>query len=152
MASYNHCTLVGNVTRDIEVKFTQSGTAVAQVGLAVNDKRKNAQGEWIDEVSYIDITLFGKTAELAGEYLSKGSSVLFGGRLKMDSWEKDGKKNYKLHVIGETMQFLGGKGSGGSGDGPRRTNTESQAPQQRQQNNRQESRPQQQQQEEEIPF
>lgn len=147
MASFNRVILLGNVTRDIDLKHTQGGTAVAQIGLAVNDKRKNAQGEWIEETTFVDITAWGRTAEVASEYLSKGAPVLFEGRLKLDQWEKDGQKHSKLHIVAESMQLLGSRG----GDGPRRTNTESQAPQ-RQQNNRQETRPQQQQQEEDIPF
>lgn len=118
MASFNRVILMGNVTRDIDVKYLQSGTAVTEVGLAVNDKRKNQQGEWIEEVTYVDITLWGRTAEIAGEYLTKGAPVLIEGRLKLDSWEKDGKKNYKLRVVGENMRLLGSKGGGrGQGSG-----------------------------------
>jgi single-strand DNA-binding protein len=107
------------VTRDIEVKYLQSGTAVTEMGLAVNDRRKNQQtGEWIDETTFVDVTLWGRTAEIAGEYLSKGSPVFIEGRLKLDTWEKDGKKNYKLHVVGERLQLIGGRqGDGGGGRG-----------------------------------
>ena len=116
MASHNRVILLGNVTRDIEVKYLQSGTAVTEMGMAVNDRRKNQQtGEWIDEVTYVDVTLWGRTAEIAGEYLSKGSPVFIEGRLKLDTWEKDGKKNYKLRVVGERLQLLGGKQGGGGG-------------------------------------
>lgn len=114
MASFNRVIVAGNVTRDIELKYTNNQTAVAEIGLAVNDKRKNANGEWVDEVTWLDITVWGKTAETASQYLSKGSNVLFEGRLKMDSWEKDGKKNYKLRIVAESMQFLGGKKDGTS--------------------------------------
>ena len=118
MASYNRVVLVGNLTRDPELRYIPSGTAVTEVGLAVNDRRKNAAGEWIDETTFIDITLWGRQAEIASEYLSKGSSVLIEGRLKLDTWEKDGKKNSKLRVVGERMQMLGAKGgSGGGGAG-----------------------------------
>ena len=117
MASHNRVILLGNVTRDIELKYLQSGTAVTEMGMAVNDRRKNQQtGEWIDEVTYVDVTLWGRTAEIAGEYLTKGSPVFIEGRLKLDTWEKDGKKNYKLRVVGERLQLIGGRqGSGGSG-------------------------------------
>lgn len=117
MASFNRVILLGNLTRDVDVKFTGGGSAVAELGMAMSDKRKNAQGEWIEEVTFVDVTLWGRTAEIAGEYLSKGSSVLIEGRLKLDSWEKDGKKNYKLRVVGEKLQMLGSKGgkSGSSG-------------------------------------
>jgi single-strand DNA-binding protein len=118
MASFNRVILVGNVTRDLELRYIASGTAVVELGLAVNDRRKGQNGEWVDETTFVDVTLWGRTAEIASEYLSKGSSVLIEGRLKLDTWEKDGKKNSKLRVVGERMQMLGGRG-GGSGPGPR---------------------------------
>ncbi len=120
MASFNRVILVGNLTRDPELRYIPSGTAVTEIGLAVNDRRKSASGEWIDETTFVDVTLWGRTAEVASEYLSKGSSVLVEGRLKLDTWEKDGKKNSKLRVIGERMQMLGGRGApgGGPGGGP----------------------------------
>ncbi len=120
MASYNRVILLGNVTRDIELRWVAGGgTAVADIGLAVNDRRKNAAGEWVDETTFVDVTLWGRTAEVASEYLSKGSPVFIEGRLKLDTWEgSDGQKRSKLRVVGERMQLLGGKGSGGgSGKG-----------------------------------
>ena len=124
MASYNRVILVGNLTRDPELRYIPSGTAVAEIGLAINNRYKGSNGEWVDEVTFVDVTLWARIAEVAGEYLSKGSSVLIEGRLKLDTWEKDGKKNSKLRVVGETMQMLGGKagaaGGGGGGGGPRR--------------------------------
>ena len=117
MASFNRVILVGNLTRDPELRYIPSGTAVTDIGLAVNDRRKNAQGEWVEETTFVDVTLWGRTAEVASEYLNKGSPVLIEGRLKLDTWEKDGKKNSKLRVIGERMQMLGGKGGGGGGGG-----------------------------------
>jgi single-strand DNA-binding protein len=125
MASFNRVVLLGNLTRDVEIKYLQSGTAVSEVGLAVNDRRKDQQGAWVDEVTFVDVTLWGRTAEIAGEYLSKGSSCLIEGRLKLDSWEKDGKKQYKLRVVGERLQLLGGKGDGGQ----RQQRQEDQSPQ-----------------------
>ncbi len=119
MASFNKVVLVGNLTRDPEVRYTTTSMAVCDIGLAVNDRRKNANGEWVEETTFVDITLWGRTAEVAGEYLKKGSSVLIEGRLKLDSWEKDGQKRTKLKVVGETMQMLGGRGEGGGGGGPR---------------------------------
>jgi single-strand DNA-binding protein len=111
MASYNKVILIGNVTRDPEIKYLGSGTAVTELGLAVNDKRKNTQGEWIEETTFVDVTLWGRTAEVAVEYLQKGSPVLIEGRLKLDSWQtSDGQKRTKLKVIGERMQMLGAKG------------------------------------------
>ena len=113
MASYNRVILVGNLTRDVELKYTQGGTAVTEIGLAVNDRRKSQTGEWVDETTFVDITLWGRTAEVASEYLSKGSPVLIEGRLKFDTWETDGQKRSKLRVVGEKMQMLGGRGGGG---------------------------------------
>jgi len=115
MASYNRVVLVGNLTRDPELRYIPSGTAVADIGLAVNDRRKNQNGEWVEETQFIDVTLWARTAEVAGEYLSKGSSVLIEGRLKYDTWEKDGQKHSKLRVVGERMQMLGGRSGGGGG-------------------------------------
>src|SRR3972149_1142335 len=119
MASFNRVILVGNLTRDPELRYIQSGTAVADVRLAVNDRRKNANGEWVEETLYVDVTLWGRTAEVAGEYLSKGSPVLIEGRLKLDSWEnQDGQKRSKLRVGCERMQMLGSKGEGRPGAAP----------------------------------
>jgi single-strand DNA-binding protein len=120
--SYNRVILVGNLTRDPELRYTNSQLAVSEVGLAVNDRRKNAQGEWVDEVTFVDVTLWGRTAEVACEYLKKGASVMFEGRLKLDTWEsQDGQKRSKLRVVAEKMLMLGGKagGGGGGGGGPR---------------------------------
>jgi len=107
MPSYNRVILLGNLTRDIELRAIQSGTSVAEVGLAVNDRVKKGD-EWIDETTFVDVTLWGRTAEVANEYLSKGSPVLIEGRLKLDTWEKDGQKRSKLRVVAEKMQMIGG--------------------------------------------
>ena len=116
MASYNRVILVGNVTRDPELRYIPSGTAVTDIGLAINDKRKNSSGEWVEETTFVDITLWARQAEVASEYLSKGSPVLIEGRLKLDSWEtNDGQKRSKLKVVGERMQMLGARGGGGGG-------------------------------------
>ncbi len=116
MASFNKVILVGNLTRDPELRYIPSGTAVSDIGLAVNDRIKRGD-QWVDEATFIDITLWGRTAEIANEYLSKGSSVLIEGRLKLDRWEKDGQKHSKLKVIGERLQMLGGREGGGGGGG-----------------------------------
>ena len=118
MASYNRVVLMGNLTRDVEVRYLQGGMAVADIGLAVNDRRKNQQGEWIEETTFVDVTLWGRTAEVAGEYLSKGAPVLIEGRLKLDTWETDGQKRSKLKVVGERMKMIGGRGPGTGGDRP----------------------------------
>jgi single-strand DNA-binding protein len=119
MGSFNRVILLGNLTRDPEIRYTPSGTAVADIGLAVNDRRKNANGEWVDETTFVDVTLWGRTAEVASEYLSKGSPVLIEGRLKLDSWEAEGQKRSKLKVVAERMQMVGSKGGGGNSGGAR---------------------------------
>lgn len=122
MASFNKVILVGNVTRDPEVKYTTGGTAVTELGLAVNstwfDKKSNERKE---EVTFVDVTLWGRQAEVAGEYLAKGRPVLIEGRLQLDSWEdkQSGQKRSKLRVVGEQMQMLGSRGDGGGGGGGR---------------------------------
>jgi len=117
MASFNRVILVGNLTRTPKLEYTQGqGTAVTEIGLAVNDRRKSQSGEWIEETTFVDITLWGRTAEVACQYLDKGSPVLVEGRLKLDTWEKEGQKRSKLRVVGERMQMLGGRGGGGGGD------------------------------------
>lgn len=107
MPSYNRVVLMGNLTRDIELRYIPSGTAVADIGLAVNERVKKGDA-WVDEANFFDITLFGRTAEIANEYLSKGSCILVEGRLKFEQWEKDGQKRSKVKVIADKMQMLGG--------------------------------------------
>ena len=114
MASYNRVILLGNLTRDPELRYIPSGTAVSEIGLAVNDRVKR-NNEWVEETTFVDITLWGRTAEVANQYLNKGSSVLVEGRLKLDTWEKDGQKRSKLRVVADRMQMLGGRSGGGGG-------------------------------------
>lgn len=108
MPALNQVTLMGNLTRDIEVKYLQSGTAVCDLGLAINERVKKGD-EWVDATTFVDVTFFGRTAEVAGEYLSKGSPILVCGKLRLETWEKEGQKRSKLKVIGDSMQMLGGK-------------------------------------------
>lgn len=128
MASYNRVILMGNLTRDVELRYTPSGTPVTEVGLAVNDRRKNQSGEWVDETTFVDVTFWGRTAEVASEYLSKGSPVFIEGRLKLDTWEKDGQKNYKLRVVCDRMQLLGSRGDGQRSPAPRGDYSEAPSP------------------------
>jgi len=109
-ASFNQVTLVGNLTRDIELRRTTGGTAVTDIALAINDRVKR-DGEWVEQTTYVDITLWGRTAEVADEYLGKGSSALISGRLQMDKWEdrETGKERQKLKVVADRLQLLGGK-------------------------------------------
>jgi single-strand DNA-binding protein len=116
--SFNRVILMGNLTRDPELKYTPGGMAVTDIGLAVNDRRKNQQGEWVEETTFVDVTLWGRTAEIAGEYLSKGAPALIEGRLKLDTWESDGQKRSKLKVVGEKLQLIGTRGQSGGGGAP----------------------------------
>jgi single-strand DNA-binding protein len=118
MASFNRVILVGNLTRDVELRYTQNGTAVTDIGLAVNDRRKSQTGEWVDETTFVDVTLWGRTAEVASEYLGKGSPTLIEGRLRLDTWETEGQKRSKLRVVADRMQMLGGRGGGGGRPSP----------------------------------
>jgi single-strand DNA-binding protein len=116
MANYNRVVLIGNLTRDIELRHTSnSRMAVCQNAIAINDRRKNAAGDWVEETTFVDVTFFGRMAELVSQYLSKGAPIFIEGRLKLDTWEKDGQKRSKLYVIAERMQFLSGKPDGGDG-------------------------------------
>ena len=112
MASYNMVILAGNLTRDVDVRVTPSGTQVGKFGLAVNEKVKKGN-EYVDEVMFVDCVIFGKQADTAAQYLSKGSNALFQGRLKLEQWEKDGVKHSKHTVIIDKMQFLGSRQGGG---------------------------------------
>ena len=114
MASFNRVVLVGNLTRDVELRYTPQGTAVTDVGLAVNERVKR-NDQWVDEANFFDVTLWGRLAEIAGEYLSKGSSVLIEGRLKQETWEQEGKKRSKVKVVAEKLQMLGSRSGGSSG-------------------------------------
>ena len=118
MASLNKVMLIGNLTRDPEVRYTPKGTAVCDIGLAVNRRFINeATGERQEEVTYLDVVLWGKQAELAGQYLHKGRSLFIEGRLQMDTWEDKatGQKRNKIKIVCENMQFIGGTGGGGGG-------------------------------------
>ena len=120
MASFNKVILLGNLTRDPEVRYTPKGTPVAELGLAVNRVYTAENGEKREEVTFVDITLWGRTAEIAGEYLKKGRPVFIEGRLQLDTWDdkQSGQKRSKLKVVGEGLQLLGGRpGGGGAGGG-----------------------------------
>ncbi len=108
-ANLNKTMLIRNLTRDVELKYTTSGAAVANFGLAVNRTYTNSDGEKVDDVCFIDVVAWNRLAEIAGEYLSKGSPIFVEGRLQMDSWEQeDGQKRSKLKVVAQNIQFLGG--------------------------------------------
>jgi single-strand DNA-binding protein len=121
MASLNRVLLMGNLTRDIEMRYTPSGMAVAQLGLACNRKYRDSKtNELREEVTFVDIDVFGKQAETAHQYLSKGRPVFIEGRLKFDQWDdkQTGQKRSKLKVVADRIQFIGGGGGPGGPGGP----------------------------------
>jgi single-strand DNA-binding protein len=109
MASFNKVILMGNLTRDPELRYTPKGTAIAKVGLAVNRVWTNEAGEKKEEVTFVDVDIFGRTAENVGQYMRKGRPILVEGRLKLDQWDdkQTGQKRSRLGVVAETVQFLG---------------------------------------------
>jgi single-strand DNA-binding protein len=119
MASFNKVVLVGNLTRDPELRYTPKGTAIAKIGLAVNRVWTNEAGEKKEEVTFVDVDVFGRTAENVGQYMRKGRPILIEGRLKLDQWDdkQTGQKKSKLGVVAETVQFLGSPGEGGGSGG-----------------------------------
>jgi single-strand DNA-binding protein len=119
MASFNKVILLGNLTRDPEVRYTPKGTAVTELGMAVNRVYTADNGEKREETTFVDVTLWGRTAEIAGEYLKKGRPVLIEGRLQLDSWDdkQSGQKRTKLKVVGEGLQLIGSRPGGGGGGG-----------------------------------
>lgn len=125
MASLNRVYLIGNLTRDPEIRYTSTGTAVTDLRLASSRRYRSASGEDKEEVVYVTVSVWGRQAETSSEYLSKGSPVLIEGRLRLDEWEKDGQKMSRLGVVAERVQFLGSprRGAGMSdapeSDGPR---------------------------------
>jgi single-strand DNA-binding protein len=134
MANYNRVLLMGNLTRDPEIRYSSGGgggggggregggSAICKFGLAVNRTWKNQAGEKQEETCFVDITVFGRTAENCNEYLRKGRPVFIEGRLEFSQWEdrESGQKRSKLAVVAENVQFLGSRDGGGGGGGPRR--------------------------------
>lgn len=104
----NSVNLIGNLTRDVELRYTPAGTAVADVGIAINERVKRGN-DWVDDTSFIDVTVFGRPAEVLALYASKGSQVGIDGRLKQDRWEQDGQKRSKVKVIANRVVLCGSK-------------------------------------------
>jgi single-strand DNA-binding protein len=120
MASLNKVMLIGNLTRDPELRYTPSGSAVCEFGLAMNRAWKSQDGNKQEETTFVDITAWGKTAEFVNQYLTKGRRIFVEGRLKYDQWTSpEGQKRSKLTVVAETVQFLDAKGDGGGAPGGR---------------------------------
>ncbi len=113
MANFNKVILLGNLTRDIELRHTQGGQALAKFGMAVNRKFTTQAGEAKEEVCFVDITAWGKQAEVLSQYVKKGSQLFVEGRLQYSTWEsQEGGKKSKLEVVLENFQFVGGRGEG----------------------------------------
>jgi single-strand DNA-binding protein len=123
MANFNKVILVGNLTRDPELRYTPKGLAIAKFGLAINRVWTNEAGEKKEEVTFVDVDVFGRTAENVGQYMRKGSPILVEGRLRLDQWDdkQTGQKRSKLGVVAEIVQFLGGPRAdeGGAAPAPR---------------------------------
>ena len=134
MASFNKVILMGNLTRDPELRVTANGLSIGKLGLAVNRVFSTKDGERREETTFVDIDAFGKQAEVISKYMRKGSPIMIEGRLKFDQWEtNDGQKRSKLGVVLENFQFLGGRGdnAGSSGGGSNSSGYEASSPPQR---------------------
>ena len=116
MANLNRVLLIGNLTRDPEVRYTPKGTAVAEIGLAVNRIYSGEDGEKKEETTFVDVTLWARQAEVAGQYLKKGRPVFIEGRLQLDTWDdkQTGQKRSRLRVVSENLQLLGSRQEGDS--------------------------------------
>lgn len=114
MASLNKVMLIGNLTRDPEIRYTPKGQAVTDIGLAIN-RRYKVENEMREEVTFVDVTFWGKSAETIGQYMKKGRPLYVEGRLQLDSWDdkQTGQKRSRLKVIGDEFQFIGSKEGGG---------------------------------------
>ena len=132
MATVNKVLLLGNLTRDPEVKYLPSGSAVCTLGMALNRQWTDKQsGQRKEDVTFVDVECFGRTAEIAGEYLVKGRQVHIEGRLKLDQWEdrQSGQKRSKLKVVCDQLTLVGGRGEGGGGGGGGNFDRQQQRPQ-----------------------
>lgn len=138
MPNLNKVHLMGNLTRDPELRFTPANTAVCQIGLAINRKWKDGNGEAKEEVTFIDCEAWGRTAEILNQYVRKGNPLYVEGRLKLDQWQdKEGNNRSKLKVVVEEMQFLHSKGEGGQQSPPATQSSQRQAPPKQPQGNHQ---------------
>ena len=113
----NRVVLTGNLTRDPELRSTGGGLAVCKLGIAVNTRRKNSDGNWEEKPNYFRVTVFGKQAENCGQYLKKGRPVAIDGRLEWSQWETEGQKRESVDIIADSVQFLGGRDDASNGNG-----------------------------------
>ena len=116
-ASVNRVVVVGNLTRDPELRHTPSGTPVCSLRIAVNTRRKDASGQWADKANYFSVSVFGQQAENCAQYLAKGRPVAIDGRLEWREWEQDGHKREAVEIVADSVQFLGSRGDGDGGGG-----------------------------------
>jgi len=118
MPNYNKVILMGNLTRDPEVRYTSSGTAIAKLGIAINRYWSNKDGQKQEETTFVDVDAFGRQAETIGQYLKKGRPIMVEGRLKLDQWDdkQTGQKRSKLGVVLDRFEFIDSRGEGGGGD------------------------------------
>jgi single-strand DNA-binding protein len=117
-ANINRVVLVGNLTRDPELRHTPGGTPVCSLRIAVNSRRKDESGQWVDKPNYFSISVFGNQAESCTQYLSKGRPVAIDGRLEWREWQaQDGAKRESVEVVADSVQFLGSRGDSGGGEG-----------------------------------
>ena len=112
-ANINRVVLVGNLTRDPELRHTPGGTPVCSLRVAVNDRKRDESGNWVDAPNYFSVSVFGNQAENCAQYLSKGRPVGIDGKLRWREWEKDGVKREAVEIVADSVQFLGGRGDGG---------------------------------------
>jgi single-strand DNA-binding protein len=117
MSSFNKVIIMGRLTRDVELRTTSGGNSVIDLGLAINERRLGANGEWVDAIQFVDITFWNRKAEVIAQYFKKGSPILIEGALQLDRWEKDGKKFSKLKVRGTDFSFVGNKAETENGNG-----------------------------------
>jgi single-strand DNA-binding protein len=113
----NRVVLTGNLTRDPDVRSTPGGLAICKLGIAVNTRRKNSEGQWEEKPNFFRVTVFGRQAESCGQYLKKGRPVAIDGRLEWSTWETEGQKRESVDIIADSVQFLGGRDDAGSGNG-----------------------------------
>lgn len=137
MASYNHCTFIGNLGRDPEIRHMPNGDAVANFSIACTENWKNKAGEKQEATEWVPIVMYGKLAEIAGQYLKKGSSVLITGKFKTRKWQDktSGQDRYTTEIIASEMKMLGGRQEGASQGGGAPAQQQRQAPEQQQKQN-----------------
>ena len=154
MPNLNKVMLMGNLTRDPEIRHTPKGTAVAELSLAINRTWRDEQGNKQEDTTFVEVTLWGRTAELAGQYLAKGKPVYIEGRLQLDTWDDKatGQKRTKMKIVGETMQFLQSGGDRGDRGGQGEQQQSSRSYQRQQQNTAQQSAPSAEDFDDDIPF